>query len=90
MSPDIWVECVAAAAEDVKDLVDLQVDPPYAAFYELVHHTQALVPLLSDPRYYQSKFSSTVITSLVTGGLRDITTGIDVERPSARTPSTNR
>jgi hypothetical protein len=42
--------------------------PPYHSFYDMVHHSRGLVPLLAGGQYYNSKFTSTIITSLVTGG----------------------
>jgi hypothetical protein len=42
-------------------------NPPYLKFYEVVHHSYALVPTLASPLYYSSKFSSTVLTSFIAG-----------------------
>jgi hypothetical protein len=36
-------------------------------FYDVVAHSLALVPMLASPLYYESKFSSTVYSSLITG-----------------------
>lgn len=58
--------CAAAAAE-VRDLVAVYKNPPYPIFYDVVYHSYALVPMLASPLYYSSKFSSTVLTSFITG-----------------------
>lgn len=42
-------------------------NPPYPIFYDVVYHSYALVPMLASPLYYSSKFSSTVLTSFITG-----------------------
>lgn len=55
-------------ADPVKDLVAVYKNPPYPIFYDVVHHSFGLVPMLANPQYYKSKFSSTVLTSLITGG----------------------
>ncbi|KIZ04003.1 hypothetical protein MNEG_3957 [Monoraphidium neglectum] len=52
---------------DVRDLVAVYKNPPYPIFYDVVHHSFALVPMLASGLYYKSKFSSTVLTSLITG-----------------------
>jgi hypothetical protein len=49
-------------------LVAVYKNPPYPIFYDVVHHSFGLVPMLANPQYYKSKFSSTVLTSLITGG----------------------
>lgn len=36
-------------------------------FYELIYHNFALIPALASDSYYDRKFSSTLITSMVTG-----------------------
>lgn len=60
--------CAAAAvAADVRDLVAVYKNPPYPIFYDVVYHSYALVPMLASPLYYSSKFSSTVLTSFITG-----------------------
>jgi hypothetical protein len=51
----------------VRDLVAVYKNPPYAIFYDVVYHSYGLVPALASPLYYASKFSSTVLTSLITG-----------------------
>jgi hypothetical protein len=53
--------------EEVQDLVSVYKNPPYPLFYDVVAHSLALVPMLASPLYYKSKFSSTVLTSLITG-----------------------
>jgi hypothetical protein len=57
----------AAPAEDVRDLVAVYKNPPYPIFYDVVYHSFGLVPMLASPLYYSSKFSSTVLTSFITG-----------------------
>jgi len=57
----------AAPAEDVRDLVAVYKNPPYPIFYDVVYHSFGLVPMLASPLYYNSKFSSTVLTSFITG-----------------------
>uniref|UniRef100_A0A383VTG1 Glycosyl transferase family 1 domain-containing protein n=1 Tax=Tetradesmus obliquus TaxID=3088 RepID=A0A383VTG1_TETOB len=52
---------------DVRDLVAVYKNPPYPIFYDVVYHSYALVPMLASPLYYASKFSSTVLTSFITG-----------------------
>jgi len=42
-------------------------NPPYPIFYDVVYHSYALVPMLASNLYYSSKFSSTVLTSFITG-----------------------
>lgn len=49
--------------ERVRPHVNLRFD----AFYNLIHNNLALVPTLASEAYFDRKFSSTVITSLVTG-----------------------
>lgn len=39
----------------------------YHDYYNAIHHNLALVPSLANEAYYDRKFSSTVITSLITG-----------------------
>ncbi|GFR42596.1 hypothetical protein Agub_g3526 [Astrephomene gubernaculifera] len=39
----------------------------YTSFYEAIHHTFALIPALASEKYYTVKFSSTILTSLVSG-----------------------
>lgn len=56
--------CLAA---DVRDLVAVYKNPPYPIFYDVVYHSYALVPMLASNLYYSSKFSSTVLTSFITG-----------------------
>jgi hypothetical protein len=51
----------------VRDLVAVYKNPPYPVFYDAVYHSYALVPMLASPLYYRSKFSSTVLTSFITG-----------------------
>jgi hypothetical protein len=53
----------------VRDLVAVYKNPPYPIFYDVVYHSYALVPMLASPLYYASKFSSTVLTSFITGAL---------------------
>lgn len=61
------VYCAFGFAGDVRDLVAVYKNPPYPVFYDVVYHSYALVPMLASPLYYQSKFSSTVLTSFITG-----------------------
>lgn len=42
-------------------------NPPYPIFYDVVYHSYALVPMLASNLYYSAKFSSTVLTSFITG-----------------------
>jgi hypothetical protein len=56
-----------AVAADVRDLVAVYKNPPYPIFYDVVYHSYALVPMLASALYYSSKFSSTVLTSFITG-----------------------
>lgn len=56
-----------AKTAEVRDLVAVYKNPPYPLFYGVVHHSFALVPMLASPLYYRSKFSSTILTSLITG-----------------------
>ncbi|KAF8068202.1 Ugt3a1 [Scenedesmus sp. PABB004] len=51
----------------VRDLVAVYKNPPYPIFYDVVYHSYGLVPMLASPLYYASKFSSTVLTSFITG-----------------------
>lgn len=67
-APNPFPLACAPAVDEVKDLVSVHTAPPYHAFYNLVHHSRGLVPLLAGDQYYISKFTSTMITSLVTGG----------------------
>ncbi|KAG1659342.1 hypothetical protein FOA52_008396 [Chlamydomonas sp. UWO 241] len=39
----------------------------YLDYYNAIHHTLALIPAFASDAYYDRKFSSTVITSLITG-----------------------
>mmetsp|Transcript_40261 Transcript_40261/g.89407 ORF Transcript_40261/g.89407 Transcript_40261/m.89407 type:complete len:399 (+) Transcript_40261:273-1469(+) len=39
----------------------------FPEFYELIHHNFALIPTLASEAYFDRKFSSTLITSMVTG-----------------------
>lgn len=52
---------------DVRDVVAVYKNPPYPVFYDVVAHSLALVPMLASPLYYESKFSSTVYSSMITG-----------------------
>ena len=56
-----------APAGDVREYVAVYKNPPYPIFYDVVYHSYALVPMLASDLYYHSKFSSTVLTSLITG-----------------------
>jgi len=56
-----------AVPSQVADLVAVYKNPPYPLFYDVVHHSYGLVPMLANPQYYKSKFSSTVLTSMITG-----------------------
>lgn len=56
-----------AVPADVRDLVAVYKNPPYPIFYDVVYHSYALVPMLASALYYSSKFSSTVLTSFITG-----------------------
>ncbi|GAX83396.1 hypothetical protein CEUSTIGMA_g10821.t1 [Chlamydomonas eustigma] len=47
----------------VRPHVNLRFDD----FYDLIYHNFALIPTIASENYYDRKFSSTVITSLVTG-----------------------
>jgi hypothetical protein len=51
----------------VRDVVAVYKNPPYPVFYDVVAKSLALVPMLASPLYYESKFSSTVYSSLITG-----------------------
>lgn len=51
----------------MRDVVAVYKNPPYPVFYDVVAHSLALVPMLASPLYYESKFSSTVYSSLITG-----------------------
>jgi hypothetical protein len=51
---------------DVRDVVAVYKNPPYPVFYDVVSHSLALVPMLASPLYYESKFSSTVYSSMIT------------------------
>jgi hypothetical protein len=59
--------CCPHPAADVRDLVAVYKNPPYPIFYDVVYHSYGLVPMLASPLYYSSKFSSTVLTSFITG-----------------------
>ena len=65
-SPSACLSCPFPAAQ-VADLVAVYKNPPYPLFYDVVHHSYGLVPMLANPQYYKSKFSSTVLTSMITG-----------------------
>ncbi len=52
---------------EVREYVAVYKNPPYPVFYDVVYHSYALIPMLASELYYQSKFSSTVLTSLITG-----------------------
>lgn len=52
----------------MRDLVAVYKNPPYPIFYDVVYHSYALVPMLASNLYYSAKFSSTVLTSFITGG----------------------
>jgi hypothetical protein len=58
---------MSSAAADVRDLVAVYKNPPYPIFYDVVYHSYALVPMLASNLYYSAKFSSTVLTSFITG-----------------------
>ncbi|GBF89288.1 hypothetical protein Rsub_02165 [Raphidocelis subcapitata] len=60
------VEAFAVPVE-VQDMVSVYKNPPYNVFYDVVAHSLGLVPMLASDLYYKSKFSSTVLTSLITG-----------------------
>ncbi|KAG1659343.1 hypothetical protein FOA52_008397 [Chlamydomonas sp. UWO 241] len=47
--------------------VEARVGLRFIEYYEALHHNLALVPSLANPAYYDRKFTSTVITSLITG-----------------------
>jgi hypothetical protein len=47
-------------------------NPPYPIFYDVVYHSYALVPMLASNLYYSAKFSSTVLTSFITGGCKTL------------------
>ncbi len=59
-----------AAAANVREYVAVYKNPPYPIFYDVVYHSYALVPMIASELYYHSKFSSTVLTSMITGGCR--------------------
>lgn len=61
------LRALLSPAGDVRDLVAVYKNPPYPIFYDVVYHSYALVPMLASPLYYASKFSSTVLTSFITG-----------------------
>jgi hypothetical protein len=63
---------LCCAAADVRDLVAVYKNPPYPIFYDVVYHSYALVPMLASKLYYSSKFSSTVLTSFITGGYQPV------------------
>lgn len=58
---------MSSAVADVRDLVAVYKNPPYPIFYDVVYHSYALVPMLASNLYYSAKFSSTVLTSFITG-----------------------
>ncbi|KAG2449778.1 hypothetical protein HYH02_005302 [Chlamydomonas schloesseri] len=39
----------------------------FRTFYEAIHHTFALIPALASAKYYSHKFSSTILSSLISG-----------------------
>ncbi|KAG2437824.1 hypothetical protein HXX76_005443 [Chlamydomonas incerta] len=39
----------------------------FRTFYEAIHHTFALIPALASSKYYSHKFSSTILSSLISG-----------------------
>eukprot|EP00198_Chlamydomonas_reinhardtii_P007795 XP_001697132.1 predicted protein [Chlamydomonas reinhardtii] len=39
----------------------------FRTFYEAIHHTFALIPALASNKYYSHKFSSTILSSLISG-----------------------
>lgn len=47
--------------------VQLHHNTPYLEFYGIIGRSYSLVPMLASPLYYKCKFSSTVLTSLMTG-----------------------
>ena len=51
----------------LKDRITPHVNLKFVPFYELIYHSYALVPTLASDHYYDRKFSSTLISSLVTG-----------------------
>lgn len=52
---------------EVSDMVSVNTNLPYPQFYDIIHHSVALVPMLASEAYYTAKFSSTLLSSVVTG-----------------------
>jgi hypothetical protein len=75
----LFLHLVFLFAGDVRDLVAVYKNPPYPIFYDVVYHSYALVPMLASPLYYASKFSSTVLTSFITGAPVNRTAGVVVK-----------
>jgi hypothetical protein len=48
-------------------VVQVQTGLPFPSFYEQIHRATGLLPALASRRYLTSKFSSTVVSSLITG-----------------------
>lgn len=56
-----------AIPADLARYVTLHRRLAYGRYYDVIHHTLALAPVLASARYYTDKFSSTIVVSLSTG-----------------------
>mmetsp|Transcript_17798 Transcript_17798/g.38324 ORF Transcript_17798/g.38324 Transcript_17798/m.38324 type:complete len:401 (+) Transcript_17798:100-1302(+) len=56
-----------AVPPELKDDVEHHSRLPYPEFWSRIHHSLALVPAFGMPVYYESRISSTILASLITG-----------------------
>ncbi|GIL46379.1 hypothetical protein Vafri_3367 [Volvox africanus] len=53
--------------QDIEPLVKVHHRVPYRGFFEQLHHNFAILPLLAGPRYLTHKFSSSILSALISG-----------------------
>ncbi|GLC44901.1 hypothetical protein PLESTB_001687000 [Pleodorina starrii] len=52
---------------DLQDRVTVSTDVPFTQFYESMHHSLAILPALNNVTYLKNKFTSSILSSLITG-----------------------
>ncbi|GIL71639.1 hypothetical protein Vretimale_912 [Volvox reticuliferus] len=53
--------------QDLEPLVKVYRRLPYRGFFDQLHHSFAILPLLASPRYLTHKFSSSILSALISG-----------------------
>ncbi|GLC66651.1 hypothetical protein PLESTF_000456900 [Pleodorina starrii] len=52
---------------DLQERVTVSTDVPFTQFYESMHHSLAILPMLNNVTYLKNKFTSSILSSLITG-----------------------